>query len=157
MSETEKQHKKQVKRRTWLMPQELEVWYVLPSLRREMARIMIERKVPQKDIAGILGVTEPAVTQYKKKKGHTVQKKKRARGDVIEIPESFLHEIEKSVDVVLKAWSQKETDAHIYQIMTKEINRLIRSLRDAGIMCDVHKERCGEVEEECRACKDGGR
>jgi predicted transcriptional regulator len=151
MSDAQKRKKKQVKRRTWLMPQELEVWYVLPSLRREMARLMIKKGIPQKDIAGILGVTEPAVTQYK------LAKSKRSRGDVIEIPDSFTPEIERSVDAMVKAWQAREPDKYVYQAMTKEVNRLIRALRDAGIMCDVHRGQCEEVEEECRACKDGGR
>jgi len=151
MSETQKRKKKQIKRRTWLMPQELEVWYVLPSLRREMARLMIKKGIPQKDIAGILGVTEPAVTQYK------LAKSKRSRGDVIEIPNSFLPEVAKSVDTMVKTWNSREPDTHVYQAMTKEVNRLIRAMRDVGIMCNVHRGQCEEVEEECRACKDGGR
>jgi predicted transcriptional regulator len=151
MSETQKRKKKQIKRRTWLMPQELEVWYVLPSLRREMARLMIKKGMPQKDIAGILGVTEPAVTQYK------LAKSKRSRGDVIAIPNSFTPEIAKSVDTMVNAWNSREPDTYVYQAMTKEVNRLIRAMRDAGIMCDVHRGQCEQVEEECRACKDGGR
>ena len=151
MSEVQKRKKKQLKRRTFLMPQELEVWYVLPSLRREIARLMIKKRVPQKDIAAILGVTEPAVTQYK------LAKSKRSRGDVIEIPDSFMPEIEKSVDVMIQAWQGRQPDTYVYQAMTKEVNRLIRALRDVGIMCDVHRGQCEEVEEECKACKNGGR
>ena len=73
---------KQVKRRTWMMPQEVEVWYVLPAIRRELSKVMKtkvvqradvdgevkEHKITQKEIARMLGVTEPAITQYLLKK-----------------------------------------------------------------------------------------
>ena len=84
---------KRRKRRTWLMPQEVEVWYVLPSIRRELARVMIEKGKPQKQIAKMLGVTEPAVTQYK------LNKSNRSRGDQVKISKEVKPEIEKSAAI----------------------------------------------------------
>lgn len=136
------------KRRTWLMPQEVEVWYVLPAIRRELTRTMIEMGIPQKQIAQMLGVTEPAVTQYK------LSKSKRSRGDQVEIPDEIRPEIKKSADVLIAAWADRNEGEHVYEIMTKEINRLIEILRDAGTMCDVHREYCQHVDNECKACKD---
>ena len=83
---------KQVKRRTWMMPQEVEVWYVLPAIRRELAKVMKtktvqradedgdkkEHKITQKEIAKMLGVTEPAITQYLLRK-----RGQRSRGDQV--------------------------------------------------------------------------
>jgi predicted transcriptional regulator len=81
--------------RKWLMPQEVEVWYVIPSIRRELALTMIEKGRTQKSIAKMLGVTEPAVTQYKLSRG---KDSSRSRGDRVDIPEKFQPEIEKSAD-----------------------------------------------------------
>jgi predicted transcriptional regulator len=50
------------------MPQEIEVWYVIPAIRRELAKEMARSKLKQKDIAKLLGLTEPAVSQYLKSK-----------------------------------------------------------------------------------------
>ena len=64
MSASEAKKTKQVKRRTWMMPQEVEVWYVLPAIRRELAKAMkkktisrlnedgemVEHKITQKEI-----------------------------------------------------------------------------------------------------------
>ncbi|MFW9919888.1 MAG: transcriptional regulator [Candidatus Thorarchaeota archaeon] len=139
---------KRRKRRTWLMPQEVEVWYVLPAIRRELTRTMIDKGIPQKQIAQMLGVTEPAVTQYK------LNKSKRSRGDQVDIPEKILPEIKKSAEVIINAWDKRDEGEYVYEIMTREINRLIEVLRDAGTLCDVHREYCAHVDGECSACKD---
>ncbi len=135
------------KKRTWLMPQEVEVWYIIPAIRRELTRIMIDREIPQKTIAKMLGVTEPAITQYKLKRS------KRSRGDQIEIPNELMLEVNKSADVIIKTWEDREAGEMVYETMTREINRLIDVLRDAGVICEVHREHCEHVEEDCSACK----
>ncbi len=143
---------KQKKRRTWLMPQEVEVWYVLPSIRRELTRMLIAKEIPQKTIAQMLGVTEPAVTQYKLEKSTG-----RSRGDQVRIPKKYLPEIEKSVEIIIKAWEKKAPDDNVYEEMTREVNRLIKVLRDGGVLCEVHRDYCDGVHDDCAACKDGRR
>ncbi len=139
---------KRKKRRTWLMPQEVEVWYVLPAIRRELTRTMIEKGIPQKQIAQMLGVTEPAVTQYK------LSKSKRSRGDQVEIPAKVIPAVRKSADVIIDAWDARDEGNYVYETMTREINKLIEILRREGTLCDVHKEYCAHVDTECSACKD---
>ncbi len=128
------------------MPQEVVVWYVLPAIRRELTRAMIKRKKPQKQIAKMLGVTEPAITQYKLKKS------KRSRGDQVNIPDEILLDIDKAADVIIEAYEQNG-DKNIYEKMTREVNNLIQILKDAGVICDVHREHCEGVHEGCKACK----
>lgn len=130
------------------MPQEVEVWYVLPAIRRELARVMISKEIPQKQIAQMLGVTEPAVTQYK------LNKSKRSRGDQVQIPEAVLPELLKSADLIIKAWEERAEGEFVYEQMTREINRIIEVLREKGTLCDVHREYCAHVDQECSACKD---
>lgn len=129
------------------MPQEVEVWYIIPSIRRELTRIMIDNDIAQKNIAEMLGVTEPAVTQYK------LEKSKRSRGDQVEIPPNVRAEIETSAERIHEAWLEKEEDEHVYELMTREINRIIDIMRDEGIICEVHREHCLNVAEDCSACK----
>jgi len=153
--------KKQVKRRTWMMPQEVEVWYVLPALRRELAKIMKtktvprvgedgktkEHKITQKEIARMLGVTEPAITQYLLKK-----KGRRSRGDQVVIPEKFYPELEKSADMMIKQYEQRGSNDDMFETMTREINRLIKVIRDDGAMCDIHRQFSAHVKDKCSAC-----
>ena len=51
------------------LPQELEIWYLIPALRRELTKIFIsDFKLSQKKISEILGITESAVSQYQNSK-----------------------------------------------------------------------------------------
>ena len=46
-------------------PCELIVWYILPVIRKEFARMMVEEgNLSQKQAAEKLGLTEPAISQY---------------------------------------------------------------------------------------------
>ena len=42
--------------------------YVLPAIRREFTLALIEQGLNQKKVAALLGVTEAAISQYKKEK-----------------------------------------------------------------------------------------
>ncbi|MDD5112124.1 MAG: helix-turn-helix domain-containing protein [Candidatus Altiarchaeota archaeon] len=54
------------------LPCEHAMWYVLPRIRAELARILIKRGLSQKDAAERLGITPAAVSQYlHKKRGET--------------------------------------------------------------------------------------
>ena len=96
----------------------------------------------------MLGVTEPAVTQYKLKKSS------RSRGDQVYVPKDVRPELEKSADVIIDAWDKKEEGEFVYEIMTREINHLIELLRDRGDLCNIHREYCAHVDDACTACKD---
>ncbi len=49
-------------------PQEVEVWVVLPALRRQLAVSLKKIGLKQKEIASVFNLTEAAVSQYLKKK-----------------------------------------------------------------------------------------
>src|SRR3989344_90462 len=49
-------------------PQEIEVWYVIPAIRKELAVDLVKRGKSQRQVAKILGITEAAVSQYLKNK-----------------------------------------------------------------------------------------
>lgn len=51
-----------------IQPQEIEVFYILPAIRRELTIAMKDLGFTQKRIAKLLGVTEPAISQYLSKK-----------------------------------------------------------------------------------------
>ncbi|OLS30673.1 MAG: hypothetical protein ThorAB25_08490 [Candidatus Thorarchaeota archaeon AB_25] len=145
------------------MPQEVEVWYVLPAIRRELAKVMktkvahrknedgdmVDHKITQKEIARMLGVTEPAITQYLLKK-----RGRRSRGDQVDIPSPILKEIDKSADIMISEYekARKSGIEDIFESMTREINRIIRVMRDEGVMCDIHREFCAHVNDTCDAC-----
>jgi len=45
-------------------PQEIEVWYILPAIRKELVVALKEKGKAQKEIARLLNITEAAVSQY---------------------------------------------------------------------------------------------
>lgn len=45
-------------------PQEVEVLYILPAIRRDLSRNLKDMGMEQKAIAKLLNVTEPAISQY---------------------------------------------------------------------------------------------
>ncbi len=49
-------------------PQEIEVWYVLPLIRKRLAIELISNGLSQKEVASLMHLTEAAISQYKKEK-----------------------------------------------------------------------------------------
>jgi len=75
-------------------PCELIVWYVLPAIRREFARVLVkEFNLTQREAARKLGVTESAVSQYLKSK----------RGKEMKFNQEIIDEIEKSAKEILES------------------------------------------------------
>ena len=121
------------------MPQEVEVRYMLPAIRRELARIFVEEhKFNQKDAAEILGLTEAAVSQY--------HDSKRAK-DVI-FSSKVIEEIKKSASKILAEKSNK-------QRVIAEMYRISNLTTVKQILCDLHRSQSKELEN-CNICFDEG-
>lgn len=112
-------------------PQEIEVWYVIPAIRRELAKAMLDEGMLQKDIAEVLGITSPAVSQYIHNK----------RAKSIELDEKIKIEIGK---IAKKARAGEEVE------MIKEINRLCGMCRNT-CLCRIHRS-VESVPEKCGGC-----
>ena len=115
-----------------LQPQEVEVFYVLPAIRRELALSMKRAGKSQKDIAKLLGVTGAAVSQY-------VSQKRAAQ-----VKFTLL-----LVDAIEKA-SQKITNE---VSLMRETQRLLTLARNEKIVCQIH-ESIGGAPKGCGACYD---
>lgn len=111
-------------------PQEIEVKYVLPVLRRELAKQMIKLGLSQKESAKKLGITEAAVSQYLKKKRGT---------EGIRLPMAEL------------AKSAKKMIAGKVNTAVEEINRLCKVMRKSRALCCVHRK-YGKPAKECKIC-----
>jgi len=121
------------------MPQEIEVRYILPAIRRELARIFIqEHKLSQKEAANMLGLTEAAISQY--------QHFKRAKEVVFS--KEVINEISASAKkIIAEKASKKRLIAEMYRIsgLTK-----VRQ-----ILCDIHRAQSKELGN-CNICFDEG-
>ena len=100
------------------LPQEIEVWYIIPAIRRELAKILTKKYKLTFDKTGeILGVSKAAISQYINKK----------RAGLIKFPVSIKKEIEKSAELIVK----NENSA------VKEIIRILALLKKTRCSCGV--------------------
>ena len=121
------------------MPQEIEVRYILPAIRRELARIFVEEnKFSQKEAARILGLTDAAVSQY--------QHSKRAK-DVI-FSNDVVNEIRISAKKIIAEKASK-------QRLIAEMYRISGLTKVRHILCDIHRAQSKELDN-CNVCFDEG-
>ena len=121
------------------MPQEIEVRYILPAVRRQLANIFIkEHKLSQKEAAKLLGLTEAAISQY--------QHSKRAKEVVFS--QDVVKEISASVDKLLADKKNK-------QRLIAEIYRISNLAHVKQILCDIHRAQSNELHN-CNICFDEG-
>lgn len=99
-----------------LHPQEVEVFYILPAIRRELAAALKQAGKSQKEIAQVLGVTEAAVSQYQKQKRATLA-------------------LPKKLQDSIKSAAEKITDR---ESMLRETQRLLREAKDDKFICKLH-------------------
>ena len=45
-------------------PCEIVVWYVIPAIRSELAKVLLALGMRQKDVSELMDITQPAVSQY---------------------------------------------------------------------------------------------
>ncbi len=118
-----------------MTPQEIEVWYILPSIRKEFAKVMVEKGMSQKDVAKKLHLTEPAISQYLKEK----------RANDVKFNAQVKSEVKKSVDKILK-----ENSPHI---LICELQRMLSVVKQEMVLCDVHKKLDASLPANCDHCK----
>jgi predicted transcriptional regulator len=113
------------------MPQEIEVWFVIPALRRDFALSMKKHGLKQLAISKKLGLTVPAVSQYINGK----------RGKDIEFSLDIKKEIEKSVNNIIN----KNANS------SYEIIRITKIIRKKGYLCEIAKK-FHVIPENCNIC-----
>tara|TARA_Y100000310_G_scaffold216660_1_gene217721 strand:- start:340 stop:705 length:366 start_codon:yes stop_codon:yes gene_type:complete len=116
-----------------LIPQEVELWYVYPSLRKEMANLMVKgHGLKQKEVAEKLGVTKAAISHY--------VNEKRSKKKIFD--KNFEIKIEKSVKKII----EDDVDS------AKEIQYLLSSIRKNKTLCDIHRMFDDNVPKKCDIC-----
>ncbi|MBI4142053.1 helix-turn-helix domain-containing protein [Candidatus Woesearchaeota archaeon] len=113
-------------------PQEVEVFYLLPALRRDIAISLKELGKDQKQIAKILGVSEPSVSHYFNSK----------RATEVEFTADIKTEIKKISTVI--------NTPHDALKATQRLLKMIHEERDICKVChDVNK---ASIPKGCTVC-----
>ena len=98
-------------------PQEIEVWYVIPAIRKELTLDLIKSGKSQREVASLLGITEAAVSQYIKKK----------RAKDIPLPseaKEFIHKAALHIKDQRSAYHQ--------------IHKISQYMKESKILCKIH-------------------
>ncbi|MBI2175991.1 hypothetical protein HYU40_01405 [Candidatus Woesearchaeota archaeon] len=117
-----------------IQPQEVEVFYILPTIRSRMASALKGQGMKQKDIAGLLCVQESTVSQYLNSK--------------------------RAVGVKFNSTIDREVSAAARKIKTKgdlirETQRIIELVRkDRTLFCGLHKA-VADMPQGCDVCFKG--
>ena len=115
------------------MPQEVEVWLIIPALRSEIAKSMIEDyKFTQKRVSEYMNITEAAVSQYVSLK----------RAKEVVFSNGILDQINKSLKVIIE---NKEK-------FIPEMVRLCKLTEVRQVMCDLHKKQDVNLPVDCDVC-----
>ncbi len=117
-------------------PQEIEVYYILPALRRELALALKAKGYEQKRISGLLGVTEASISHYINSK----------RASAITFDSAMKHKIALAASRI--------TDVHA---MVRETQVLLGHARNDKTVCGAcHEYSSRDVPAGCTACFDHG-
>jgi len=115
------------------MPQEIEVWYLIPGIRRELAKAFLENhNMNQKKISEALEITESAVSQYLKSK----------RGSEMKFEENELKLIEEAAKRIVN--DKVEANKEIYNLCVK--------FRGSDSLCEFHRSHDSSIEKDCDMC-----
>lgn len=117
-----------------LHPQEVEVYYIIPTIRHYLAIFMKQSGLKQKEIAKILNIKESTISQYLSDK----------RGSRFKFSKYLENKIKES------ALRIKD----IYSFIT-ETQSILRLIRESGELCYIHKQlspvpgNCNPIETGC--------
>ena len=103
-----------------MLPQEIEVWYVLPAIRREMCKELIAFGLTQRKTASLFGITDAAVSQYVSRK----------RAGKVKFNAKFLKDVKDVCGMIKEG---KMTAYEGLQILSKEF-------RQSGQICAIHRK-----------------
>jgi len=98
--------------------QEIEVWYVLPTIRREVVKGLLNKGLTQNEISKKLSLRKSTISQYVHKK----------RGKEVKFDDETMKSIKKAVDNIM---DNKEP--------SKEITNVCELIVKNRTICEIHR------------------
>lgn len=115
------------------LPQEIEVWYIIPAIRKELARVLTENHGLTFEKTGeILGISKAAVSQYLSNK----------RATKLKLNNEIKKEIKKSGKIIVGN----------PKIAVKEILRILNLMKRTKCSCELCKKYNKGILNQCN-CK----
>lgn len=118
-----------------MLPQEIEVWYIIPAIRKELAKQLTKEHDLSYEKAGrILGISKAAVSQYISNK----------RANKVCISGDIKSEIKKSAKIM----------AENPKTAVTEMQRILKLMKDKKCSCKVCKKYNKDVLDYCNCDPD---
>lgn len=115
-----------------VMPQELEIWYLIPALRKEITKILIsDFAMSQRQASETIELTESAVSQYLKSK----------RGNELKFSKEQMKEINETARKIVEKGNANE-----------ELYKLCVKFRGSENLCDLHRKQDPSISKDCDLC-----
>ncbi|MBW2972352.1 transcriptional regulator [Candidatus Woesearchaeota archaeon] len=120
------------------LPQEIELWYVIPAIRKALVTELKKHKMKQKDIAPLLGITEAAVSQY-------MRDKRASRCYEAFQKDPLKAEIKAAANRIM------ENNSPDSDVARREITRLCKAIKESKVICDIHRRQNPKISK-CDIC-----
>lgn len=115
-------------------PCEIVVWYVVPSMRSELAKELLKLGMKQKEISELLDITQPAVSQYiSDKRGHGIK---------------FDEKTQSMIRIFAKDLMEQKLDPGD---IIRRMCEICKNVKAEEIVCQLHKEK-DKIPTSCSAC-----
>ena len=117
----------------YILPQEIEVWYIIPAIRKEFAKVLVKKyKLSYEKAGNLLGISKAAVSQYLSNK----------RANKIKLNENIKNEIAKSAKIIISSPNLTVT----------KIEEILRMMKEKKCSCNVCKKFNKDILKYCN-CK----
>jgi predicted transcriptional regulator len=115
-------------------PCEIIVWYVIPSIRSELAKELLKLGMKQKGISALLDITQPAVSQYiSDKRGHGIKFDEKTQNMIQIFARELMEQRLEQVDII------------------RRMCGICQNIKAEEIVCGLHKEK-DKISVSCNAC-----
>lgn len=117
------------------IPCELVVWYVLPNIRRELAKELVEgHGLTQAEVARRFGVTDAAISQYMKKKRGANQEMEESIGY-----DEFINQVRISAERIVNSGVD----------IVQETCRICGVVKQSGMLSRIYEVQTGHRPPAC--------
>lgn len=115
-------------------PCEMVVWYVIPAIRSELAKELLNLGMKQKTISELMDITQPAVSQYlTDKRGSGIQFNEDVKNLIRDFARDLYDENANKSDIISRTCY------------------ICKRIKTEDVLCQLHKEK-GDMPADCKAC-----
>ncbi|MGA2676916.1 MAG: transcriptional regulator [Methanobacterium sp.] len=115
-------------------PCEVVVWYVIPSIRSDLTKELLNLGMTQKQVSAVLDITQPAISQYiSDKRGHGIK---------------FEPEIHDMINEFAKDLVDGKAD---HRDIIPKMCEICRKIKAEEVICQLHHEK-DKLPTNCTAC-----